>query len=254
MNNLYASSIDEIVDLIANVGKTRTVLVEGDMGIGKSTLLKIMAKKYPEHVPCYFDCTTKDLGDLFLPNINGADKCVSFLPNEQFGVHLDKPQLLMIDEFGKANPSVKNGMLVVMLERMIGNKQMHPDSLVWATTNLGAEGVGDLLPPHARNRIITIRMRKPSSDEWIGDYAINNNVHPSVMGFVKEFPQVMQSFTEVDNPDDNPYIYHPKRQANAFITPRSLECASDILHQREHLTDDTPVSYTHLTLPTIYSV
>ncbi len=110
---------------------------------------------------------------------------------------------------------------------------------MFATTNLGAEGVGDMLPPHARNRIITVRMRKPSSDEWINNYAINNDVHPSVMGFVREFPQVMQSFTEVNSPDDNPYIYHPKRQAKSFCTPRSLECASDILHQREHLSDDT---------------
>jgi energy-coupling factor transporter ATP-binding protein EcfA2 len=239
MNNLYASSIDEIVDLLMSVGGKRTVVIEGDMGIGKSTLIKILKKKLPDHIACYFDGTTKDLGDLFLPNINGADKCVSFLPNEQFGIHLGKPIILMLDELGKANPSVKNALLVVMLERMIGNQPLPEGSIVFGTTNLGAEGVGDLLPPHARNRIITIRMRKPSSEEWIGDYAINNNVHPSVMGFVKEFPQVMQSFTEVDNPDDNPYIYHPKRQAHSFCTPRSLECASDILHQREHLSDDT---------------
>jgi len=239
MNNLYASSIDEIVDLLMSVGGKRTVVIEGDMGIGKSTLLKILKKKLPDHVACYFDSTTKDLGDLFLPNINGADKCVSFLPNEQFGIHLGKPLILMLDELGKANPSVKNALLVVMLERMIGNQHLPEGSIVFGTTNLGAEGVGDLLPPHARNRIVTVRMRKPNAEEWIGNYAINNGVHPSVMGFVKEFPQVMQSFTEVSNPEDNPYIYHPKRQANAFCTPRSLECASDILHQREHLTDDT---------------
>jgi len=239
MNTLYSSSINEIVDLVSNVGTKRTVLVEGDMGIGKSSILKLLAKQYPDHIPCYFDCTTKDLGDLFLPNINDADKCVSFLPNEQFGIHTGKPVILMLDEFGKANPSVKNGMLVVMLERMVGNQQLPEGSIVFATTNLGAEGVGDTLPPHARNRIITVRMRKPSAEEWLTDYAINNNCHPSVMGFVKEFPQVFQSFTEVPNPDDNPHIYHPKRQANACCTPRSLMIASDTLHIREHLTDDT---------------
>ena len=239
MNNVYASNIEEIVDLIASVGTTRTVLVEGDMGIGKSSILKLLAKRFPDHHPSYFDCTTKDLGDLYIPDLDTERGCVSFLPNEQFGIHTGKPLLLMIDEFGKANPSVKNGMLVPMLEGVIGGTKMPEGSIKFATTNLGAEGVGDMLPPHARNRIIVVRMRKPSSDEWINNYAINNSVHPSVMGFVKEFPQVMQSFTEVSNPDDNPYIYHPKRQANAFCTPRSLECASDILHQREHLSDDT---------------
>ncbi len=239
MNNIYASNINEIVDLIANVGTTRTVLVEGDMGIGKSSILKLLAKRFPDHAPCYFDCTTKDLGDLYIPDLDRDRGCVTFLPNEQFGIHTGKPLILMVDEFGKANPSVKNGMLVPMLERTIGNTKMPEGSIVFATTNLGAEGVGDLLPPHARNRIIVVRMRKATSDEWLTGYAINNNIHPAMMGFVKEFPQVGQSFTEVPNPDDNNYIFHPKRQASAFFTWRSAEAGSDLLWQREHLSDDT---------------
>ena len=47
----------------------------------------------------------------------------------------------MVDEFGKANPSVKNGMLVPMLERTIGKTKMPEGSIVFATTNLGVEGV-----------------------------------------------------------------------------------------------------------------
>lgn len=238
MNTLYASSINEIVDLILHVGNKRTVMIEGDMGIGKSTILKMLSKRLPDHVPCYFDCTTKDLGDLYIPDLDRERGCVSFLPNEDFGIHTGKPVIIMYDEFGKANPSVKNGSLKGMTEFVIGNTPLPEGSIQVSTTNLGAEGVGDLLPPHARNRIIVVRMRKPSAEEWLTDYAINNDCHPSVMGFVKEFPQVFQSFTEVDNPDDNPYIYHPKRQANAFITPRSLMTASDTLHQREHLTDN----------------
>ena len=38
-------------------------------------------------------------------------------------------------------------------------------------------------------------------------------------------------------PEENPYIYHPKAQRAAFVTPRSLEAASDILKER-HLFDD----------------
>ncbi len=238
MNNLYASSINEIVDLIAHVGSKRTILIEGDMGIGKSAILKLLAKRYPDHVPCYFDCTTKDLGDLYIPDLDRERGCVTFLPNEDFGIHTGKPVIIMYDEWGKANPSVKNGTLKGMTEFAIGNTPLPEGSIQIATTNLGSEGVGDLLPPHARNRIITVRMRKPSAEEWLTDYAINNNAHPSVMGFVREFPQVFQSFTEVANPEDNPYIFHPKRQANAFITPRSLMTASDTLHQREYLSDD----------------
>jgi MoxR-like ATPase len=36
----------------------------------------------------------------------------------------------MIDEFGKANPMVKNGMMRVMLERTMGSKKLPEGSLL----------------------------------------------------------------------------------------------------------------------------
>ena len=60
---MYALSLDQIANAIATVGHQRTILVQGHMGNGKSSLLKTLASRFPDHVPCYFDCTTKDLGD-----------------------------------------------------------------------------------------------------------------------------------------------------------------------------------------------
>jgi hypothetical protein len=149
----------------------------------------------------------------------------------------------MIDEFGKANPSVKNGMMRVMLERTMGTKKLPEGSIVFATTNLGAEGVGDLLMPHHRNRITVVRMKKPTADEWIEGFAFNAGIHPSMILWVKEEgARLFQSFDEVDNPDDqvsgNPYIYHPKSQRPAFVTPRSLELASRWLWAKDKISDN----------------
>jgi hypothetical protein len=133
---------------------------------------------------------------------------------------------------------VKNALLRVMLERKIGGYELHPDSLVFATTNLGAEGVGDLLPPHARNRITVITARKPDNMEWI-EWGINNGVDHTLLGWCKDNPHLFYGFEDVKDPDDNPYIYHPKQQRTAFVTPRSLEAASDWLKTREHFDDQT---------------
>jgi hypothetical protein len=242
---LFAQSIDEIVESIM-ANPEGTTLVQGHMGTGKSSILKILADKLPNHVPCYFDCTTKDLGDLMLPKIlseGDSDNFVRFVPNEEMGLHHDKPIILMIDEFGKANPSVKNGMMRVMLERSFGTKKLPEGSIVFATTNLGGEGVGDLLMPHHRNRITVIRMRKPTADEWIEGFAFNAGIHPSMILWVKEEgARLFQSFEEVENPDDqvagNPYIYHPKSQRPAFVTPRSLELASRWLWAKDKISDN----------------
>ena len=240
---LFAQSLDECVDSIMATGSRLTTLVQGHMGTGKSSILKILAERLPNHLPYYFDCTTKDLGDLMLPKILNddiGDNFVRFVPNEEMGIHNDKPIILMIDEFGKANPSVKNGMMRVMLERAMGSKKLHPESIVFATTNLGGEGVGDLLMPHHRNRITTIRMKKPTATEWIEGFAFNAGIHPSLIMWVKENgEQLFQSFEEIDNPDNetngNPYIYHPQAMRSAFVTPRSLELASHWLWAKDKI-------------------
>jgi len=237
---MYQLSLDQIEDFIAATGHLRTALVQGHMGTGKSSLLTALAKRLPTHTPCYFDCTTKDLGDITLPNIQTADGqgYVTYATNEELGAHINAPIILMIDEYGKANPAVKLALLRLMLERKIGSYTLHPDSIIFATTNLGAEGVGDLLPPHARNRITVITARKPSNMEWI-EYGINNDFDHTLLGWAKDNPQLFLSFEDVRDPDENPYIYHPKAQRAAFFTPRSGEAASDILKQRDMFDDQT---------------
>ena len=240
---MYALNLDQIATAIKVGGHKRTVLVQGHMGTGKSTLLKMLAEELPTHTACYFDCTTKDLGDISIPKLNTLDgeDYVAYATNEELGVHLDKPIILMVDEYGKANPSVKNAMLRLMLERKMGSRELHPDSLIFATTNLGAEGVGDLLPPHARNRMTVVTSRKPTNMEWVA-WGINNGIDHSLLGWCKDNPQLFQSFDEVKDPEANPYIYHPKQQRAAFVTPRSLEAASDWLKERHAYDDQTLTS------------
>jgi hypothetical protein len=237
---MYQLNLDQITALIKATGHKRTTLVQGHMGTGKSSLLGALGKELPAHTMCYFDCTTKDLGDITLPNIQSADGqgYVTYATNEELGAHIRKPIVLMIDEYGKANPSVKLALLRLMLERKIGSYELHPDSIIFATTNLGAEGVGDLLPPHARNRITVVTARKPSNMEWI-EWGINNTVDHTLLGWCKDNPQLFHSFEDVQDPTENPYIYHPRAQQTAFVTPRSLEAASDILKERDLFDDMT---------------
>ena len=241
---MYALSLDQIATAIKTGGNKRTILIQGHMGTGKSSLLNALAAELPDHIPCYFDCTTKDLGDITIPNIAKMDDgtgYVTYLTNEELGAHNHKPVLIDVDEYGKANPAVKNALLRLLLERKIGSYTLHPDSIIFATTNLGAEGVGDLLPPHARNRMTVITARKPNNIEWI-EWGINNGIDHTLLGWAKDNPQLFASFEDVKDPEENPYIYHPRDQRAAFVTPRSLEAASDWLKSREAYDDQTLTS------------
>lgn len=247
---LYALSLDQITLALKAgsrpAGRGRTMLVQGHTGTGKSTLLKELAADpdLKDYYACYFDCTTKDLGDITIPKLKELDGSdyVTFATNEELGAHLsDRPIILMIDEYGKANRAVKNSLLRLMLEGKIGSHTLHEDSIVFATTNLGAEGLGDVVEPHARNRITIVRSRKPTADEWIA-WGINNDVDHVLLHFVKETPQLFQTFDEVSNPDDNHYIFHPQAKRESFVTPRSLEAASDWMKHRDKFDDNTLTS------------
>ena len=72
-SQMYALNLDQIATAIRNGGNKRTVLVQGHMGTGKSSLLTTLATELPDHTACYFDCTTKDLGDISIPNIAEMD-------------------------------------------------------------------------------------------------------------------------------------------------------------------------------------
>jgi energy-coupling factor transporter ATP-binding protein EcfA2 len=235
---MYAQSLAACEDMIVAMGTQQTILMQGHMGIGKTSILKSLAERLPNHLPCYFDCTTKDLGDISIPNVmrlDGAD-FVQYVPNEEFGVHTGKPIILMIDEFGKANPAVKNALLRVILEQQVGNKPLPKDSIVIATTNLGEEGVGDLLPAHALNRLTVIEVAKPTPDEWV-EWGIANAVDPIVLAWARNNDKAFADFRDVEDPDDNDFIYHPRSQRAAFVTPRSLEAASNWFKARDQFGD-----------------
>jgi hypothetical protein len=239
-SDMYKLDLEQTTDLIKAIGDKRTVLVEGDIGTGKSSILKALAEQLPDYVPCYFDATTKDTGDISIPKFKDLDgnDFVSYAPNEEFGIQFGKRVILMIDEYGKANRGVKTALTRTLLERYVGNTKLPEGSIVFATTNLASEGVGDLLKAHEGNRVITVKTRKPSVRQWLS-WGIKNEVHHSVLGWVRDNPNLLQSFTELGKDEENPYIYNPRKPERSFVTPRSLETASDIIKCRGAMDDVT---------------
>ena len=150
---------------------------------------------------------------------------VRFVTNEELGLHIDGPVIIMIDEFGKANRSVQNALLCLMYERKMGSRHLHPESIVYATTNLGAEGVGDLLPPHQRNRFCVLTVKKWTNEQWM-EWAINNQIEPQVILFAKENPEIFQSFTEVENPEDTVHLPPEGKSSRIRYTAITRDCVT----------------------------
>lgn len=250
MNNLYRNiNRKDLVQSILTLGNEISFLVEGHIGSSKSSLLNDLAAALPTHTPVYIDmaCIT-DSGDFQIPAINHTTKTSEFYPNESLGLHTDRPMIIMFDELGKSGTqNVINAVLPALNERRWGNRYFHPETIVFATTNLGSENVGDMLKPHAVNRITRVSMAKPSAQEFIS-YGQNHGLNPIVAAWVDRNPQCFASFDEVGDPAENEFIYHPKVFRPAFVTHRSMMRASMIMDKRDQISSD---ALTHLLIGTI---
>lgn len=243
-NTIYDLSMNECCDLIEHIGAKRTVEVCGALGSGKTQGIRAeLQRRFPDHTYIEFDCTNKDVQDLSVPKFMQAledhiSDYVEFVPNSELGVHLGKPIILNFDEMGKASPTLKKGTRRVYHERAVNGIKLPEGSIVYMTSNLGSEGLGDGMPAHQRNTIIRVRMRKPNAEEWV-DWGMNNGIDPAVLGFVTEYPQVLQSYEDVSNPEENEYIHDPRVQRDGVCTARTLHMVSDTLKVRDKLTPTT---------------
>lgn len=227
-------SFSEAVDAIIADGRNVTMMLEGEPGIGKSSIGAAVAKKLGYHF-AYLDMANMSLGDLMMPVVNREMKCTEFYPNEVFQLHTGAPVVIMYDEWTKAGRDVKNMTLPAILEHRLGSVKFHPDTLQFATGNLSGDGVGDSIQGHQRNRFDVVEVRKPTADEWVSNFAIEGDIDATVIAFVDQFPDCMQSYKDDPN-GENKYIFNPKKQQSAYVSPRSLKFASDVIKTKDQKT------------------
>ena len=255
MNQFLSAS--QVVSLVAAIGDKRTVIVEGENGIGKTALFHALRKlpKFADHIAVQpIDCTQLSDGSVWMPDLDRENGVSRELPNERFGVSAfnqlgvnnSKPILVGLDEIAKAPQFIKNVLAPIIYERRVGNLSMPEGSVVVCFTNLSIEGLGDSIQAHLRNRLVFVKMRKPSADEWV-KWATDNGVNPMIIAFVSNEPRVMQSFLDYekggmfegkDLSKDNGFIFNPKSMQLAYATPRSLVAASNILDAGLGVLDD----------------
>jgi hypothetical protein len=141
----------------------------------------------------------------------------------------------MLDELGKASRPVLNMLLPIILEHRLGDVNLPTGSIVFATTNLDTDGVGDNIPAHAYNRMTEAVIANPTCDEWL-EWSADNGIAPEIMAFAKQTPEVFDCYTDLDAKTKNPYIFNPLTgNTRTFCSPRSLAKASNLVASRDAL-------------------
>jgi hypothetical protein len=246
-------SFKQVVSLVKAIGHKRTILIMGENGIGKTSVHKALCADpdFADFIkPSPIDCTQLSDGSLFMPDIDRERGVSSELPNERLGVSKHnqrgvngaKPTLITFDEVAKMPQYVKNMIAPIAYERRAGVCYLPERSIVMMMTNLAVEGLGDSLQAHLRNRLIVVKMRKATMDEWINDFALPNRLNGTLITCVSEHNFVFDSFLDYEKggkyegrelKKDNPAIYNPYEAQDAYASLRSLHAASDLIDAYE---------------------
>ena len=251
-------SFKQTANLIKNIGHKRTIIVQGENGIGKTALFYALSKdqQFANHIHVDpIDCTQLSDGSVWMPDIDRELGVSRELPNERFGVNKNnqkgindaRPALVFLDEIAKARQYIKDVLAPIVYERRVGNYHMPEGSVVFCATNLAVEGLGDSIQAHLRNRLVFVNMRKPSKDEWVS-WGAERGIAPEVLAFAEQYPKLFDSFLDYesfgkfagkDQEKDNSFIFNPRISQQAYATPRSLQAASDIVSIMDSLDSDT---------------
>lgn len=226
--------LNDIPNLITAVGQHRTIMLRGEPGIGKSTVLKNLEKMHGDRYDyVYVDCPVMDVSDVVMRIPDHTTKTLQSYVSELFCLGSAKPKMIMLDEVSKANKLLQVIFTRLMLERTVGDTELPAGSIVFATGNNVSDGVNDTMSAHVLNRLCVINVRKPDAARW-NVWATDIGISRIVRAWVAMNPSCLASYLD-GGQEENPYIFNPTRPITSFVTPRSLVGADGVVHRREKL-------------------
>lgn len=190
--------------------------VAGAPGIGKSDLVRKVAEELNLQVIDH-RLSTSDPTDMNgLPAI--VEGTAQFTPFDLFPVEgTDLPKgksgwLLFLDELPSATPSVQVAAYKLILDRAVGQKNLHPNVHIVAAGNRKEDGaVAGKVGTAMQSRLMHLEV-DISSEDWLA-WAYGANVDPRVTSYIAFAPDKLHEFD-------------PKHHDKTFPCPRTWDFMS----------------------------
>ena len=208
---------------IWNIAKARSgvPMLKGKPGIAKSAIIRSIAKKL-DYQFVDLRLSVMDETDFGMPGkatktINGQELEVMTISIPEWAARShEKPMLINFEELNRCSQQVQNAALGVLLERTVHNFELHPDTVMIATGNLGIDDdtAVEEFDSALNNRIIHLDYDM-NIKEWKEGFA-NENVHPDILSFIDNKPT---HFYKASSDSSQP----------AYATPRSWTFLSDFI-------------------------
>lgn len=237
-------SATNIIAALQALPATQSVMIRGDRGIGKSSILgKDMAQWLGKKLSLDKAAPLLDYrlgqrtpGDVIgMPDPKCTDGLTRFCPPAEMYRATQEPCILFFDELNRGQDEVLQAVFQVCLDRVLPDgTPLHPETRVYAAINLGSSFTVQRLDPALLDRFWTADMNlKP--EEWLAWARTRGNIVQVVCDFIAANPANLFP-TERHEPD------------SVQPTPRSWDFVSTALRTAGVVDDPTSPLFYALTV------
>lgn len=214
-------TLEELRRNIPLVGADITYVIQSEPGCGKTSLLKMLEEDLgDEYEYIYVDCPLKSIEDIGMNVPNHQAKSLEYYVAGLFNLDSPKKKMILLDELLKSPKLLQVIFTRAMLEKYIGDRALPDGSIIFATSNNEADGVGDSMLSHAGNRVTRVELQKPNHVTWL-PWASVNGVSALTRAWVALNPRCLASYRD-GGQEDNPLIFNPAKRSLSFCSPRSI--------------------------------
>ena len=217
LQDILRSSIETVLTDEKASSKLPPVMVWGAPGVGKSTIVKSLAK---EMGVGFVDVRLAQMESIDIRGLPLPDKdahCVQWLPSSIFPRDNDKGGIIFLDELSAAPKDVQVASYELILDRQLGGGDIYKVPSKWVIVAAGNRScdraVSTTMSSALANRMMHLEI-EANAEDWVA-WAVAHDIHPTVVGFINFKPQLLLSV------DD-------QNLERGFPTPRSWERVSEM--------------------------
>ena len=217
LQDILRSSIEAVQADEGMSSKLPPVMVWGAPGVGKSTIVKSLAK---EMGVGFVDVRLAQMESIDIRGLPLPDKdahCVQWLPSSIFPRENDKGGIIFLDELSAAPKDVQVASYELILDRQLGGGDIYKVPSKWVIVAAGNRScdraVSTTMSSALANRMMHLEI-EANAEDWVM-WAVAHDIYPSVVGFINFKPQLLLSV------DD-------QNLERGFPTPRSWERVSEM--------------------------
>jgi hypothetical protein len=231
-------SIETASNVMMTLSPNISVLLRGDHGIGKSQIVRQIAKKRSLKDGINYRVIDRRISQMSEGDILGLPKLendtTKWCLMDWFMTACTEPCILFLDELNRGSQEVQNAVFQIVLDRELDGRKLHPNTICAAAINDNARYQVNEMDPALLDRFFVIDLF-PSTDEWVSWAREEENGVPNVDPLIVNFIQTNDRW--LDPPaDTNPGAVTPSRRSWERLSKElvAAKVVEDTMNQMFH--------------------